>query len=127
MAFLEDQARKAKELGLNMLRCHIKVPDPRYYEVADRMGLLIWTEIPNVATLTERSKAALKATMEGIIRRDGNHPSIVIWTLINEDWVRGFARTRATATGCAAWWTGCASVTRGGWWWTIRRATEISM
>lgn len=86
MAFLEDQARKAKELGLNMLRCHIKVPDPRYYEVADRMGLLIWTEIPNVATLTERSKAALKATMEGIIRRDGNHPSIVIWTLINEDW-----------------------------------------
>jgi hypothetical protein len=85
-AFLEDQFRKAKELGLNMLRCHINVPDPRYYEVADRMGLLVWTEIPNVATLTDRSKAALKATMEGIIRRDGNHPSIVIWTLINEDW-----------------------------------------
>ena len=84
--FLEDQIRKAKALGLNMLRCHIKVPDPRYHEVADRMGMLVWTEIPNVATLTERSKAALKATMEGILRRDGNHPSIVIWTLINEDW-----------------------------------------
>ena len=86
VAFLEDQVRKAKQLGLNMLRCHIKVPDPRYHEVADRMGMLVWTEIPNVATLTERSKAALKATMEGILRRDGNHPAIVIWTLINEDW-----------------------------------------
>ncbi len=85
-AFLEDQIRKARALGLNMLRCHIKVPDPRYHEVADRMGMLVWTEIPNVATLTERSKAALKATMEGILRRDGNHPAIVIWTLINEDW-----------------------------------------
>lgn len=86
LEFLEDQARKAKALGLNMLRCHIKVPDPRYYDVADRLGLLIWTEIPNVAVLTEASAARLRRTMEGILARDGNHPSIVIWTLINEDW-----------------------------------------
>ena len=86
VAFLEDQFGKAKALGLNMLRCHIKVPDPRYYEVADRLGLLIWTEIPNVAVLTEASAGRLKATMEGILARDGNHPCIVIWTLINEDW-----------------------------------------
>jgi len=84
--FLEDQARKAKALGLNLLRCHIKVPDPRYYEVADRFGLLIWTEIPNVATLSPASALRLRQTMEGILARDGNHPSIVIWTLINEDW-----------------------------------------
>ena len=86
LAFLEDQARKAKELGLNCLRCHIKVPDPRYYEVADRLGLLIWTEIPNVASFTAASARRMRETMEGILRRDGNHPSIAIWTLINEDW-----------------------------------------
>src|SRR5918997_394600 len=45
LEFLEDQFRKAKELGLNCLRCHIKAADPRYYEVADRMGMLIWTEL----------------------------------------------------------------------------------
>lgn len=84
--YLEDQFQKAKALGLNMLRCHIKVPDPRYYEVADRLGLLVWTEIPNVATLTPASAARIRATMEGILARDGNHPCIVIWTLINEDW-----------------------------------------
>ena len=86
VAFLEDQFRKAKALGLNMLRCHIKVPDPRYYAVADRLGLLIWTEIPNTGVLTAASAARLKATMAGILARDGNHPCIVIWTLINEDW-----------------------------------------
>lgn len=86
LAFLEDQARKAKELGLNLLRCHIKVPDPRYYEVADRLGLLVWTEIPNVQYFTGKSAARLRATMEGILLRDGNHPSIIAWTLINEDW-----------------------------------------
>lgn len=85
-AFLEDQLSKAKALGLNCLRCHIKVPDPRYYEVADRLGMLVWTEIPNVETFTPRSAARLRSTMEGILARDGNHPSIVIWTLINEDW-----------------------------------------
>lgn len=86
LEFLEDQARKAKELGLNCLRCHIKVPDPRYYEVADRLGLLIWTEIPNVASFTAASARRMRETMEGILARDGNHPSIAIWTLINEDW-----------------------------------------
>lgn len=86
LAFLEDQLLKAKALGLNMLRCHIKVPDPRYYEVADRLGMLIWTEIPNVGVLTDSSKLRLRQTMQGILDRDGNHPSIVIWTLINEDW-----------------------------------------
>jgi hypothetical protein len=86
LAFLEDQALKAKELGLNLLRCHIKVPDPRYYEVADRLGLLVWTEIPNVQYFTKKSAQRLRDTMEGILHRDGNHPSIIAWTIINEDW-----------------------------------------
>ncbi len=86
VAFLEDQVRKAKALGLNMLRCHIKVPDPRYYEVADRLGMLIWTEVPNVGRFTDASAARMKDTMLGILARDGNHPSIIIWSLINEGW-----------------------------------------
>src|SRR5690606_23547973 len=85
-AFLEDQFRKAKELGLNCLRCHIKVPDPRYYAVADRVGLLVWTELPNTGRLTEASRARLEATLRGMVERDGNHPSIICWTIINENW-----------------------------------------
>ncbi|MCZ8102775.1 MAG: hypothetical protein O9972_33380 [Burkholderiales bacterium] len=84
--FLEDQFRKAKELGLNCLRCHIKAPDPRYYEVADRIGLLIWTELPNGGLSTDRSRARKERLLKGIVDRDGNHPSIIIWTIINENW-----------------------------------------
>jgi len=84
--FLEDQFTKAKQLGLNCLRCHIKVPDPIYYDVADRVGMLIWTELPNMGVSTKRSRARKSETLKGIIDRDGNHPSIVCWTIINENW-----------------------------------------
>ena len=86
IAFLEDQFRKAKELGLNCLRCHIKAADPRYYEVADRMGMLIWTELPNGGMATDRSRGRKEKLLKGIVDRDGNHPSIIIWTIINENW-----------------------------------------
>lgn len=84
--FIEDQFRKAKAMGLNCLRCHIKVPDPRYYDVADRLGMLVWTEIPNAAEFSPDAADRLWATMEQMLDRDGNHPSIIAWTIINEDW-----------------------------------------
>ncbi len=86
LEFIEDRFRKAKELGLNALRCHIKAPDPRYYEAADRLGLLVWAELPNGGYSTERSRERKEMTLKGIIDRDGNHPSIFCWTLINENW-----------------------------------------
>jgi hypothetical protein len=86
LEFLEDQAKKAIELGLNTLRCHIKVPDPRYYDVADRYGLLVWTEVPNAQSFTSESARRMRETLVGILSRDRNHPSIIAWTLINEDW-----------------------------------------
>jgi hypothetical protein len=84
--YLEDQARKAKELGLNCLRIHIKVEDPRYYEVADRLGLLIWTEIPNWVYLSPEASRRAKETFAGMVERDWNHPSIFCWSLVNENW-----------------------------------------
>lgn len=86
IAFLEDQIRKAKALGLNCLRCHIKIEDPRYYEVADRLGMLIWTEIPNWSLLSEEASHRVKTTFQRMVERDWNHPSIFAWTLVNENW-----------------------------------------
>lgn len=97
--FLRDQFVKAKQLGLNSLRCHIKPPDPGYYDLADEIGLLIWSEIPSWRTLygaksahphayalDDAVKARARAILEGMIARDFNHPSLMIWTIINEDW-----------------------------------------
>ncbi|MCA3254605.1 MAG: glycoside hydrolase family 2 [Alphaproteobacteria bacterium] len=85
-AYLEDQMRKAKQLGLNTIRCHIKVPDPVYYDICDRLGLLVWTEFPNFERFSEKAAQRARETAEGIIARDGHHPSIIAWTIINEDW-----------------------------------------
>ncbi len=85
-AFLEDQFYKAKAMGLNCLRTHIKIADPRYYAAADRVGLLLWTELPNAQLLTPEAQRRACETLAGMVARDGNHPSIIIWTIINESW-----------------------------------------
>ena len=85
-AELEDQFAKAKHMGLNCLRTHIKITDPRYYDAADRAGLLIWTELPNWQELTDASKRRARETLLGMVERDWNHPSIIIWTIVNENW-----------------------------------------
>jgi hypothetical protein len=84
--YLKDEMRKAKALGLNMLRCHIKAPDPRYLEAADEAGVLVWYEIPNWDKLTVSSESRGMATLRGMVDRDWNHPSIVIVSIINESW-----------------------------------------
>src|ERR1044072_2531269 len=63
-----------------------KVTDPRYYDAADRAGILIWTELPNWINLTPAVKVRARATLNGMVERDWNHPSIVIWTIVNEGW-----------------------------------------
>jgi hypothetical protein len=86
LAYIEDQFRQAKAMGLNCLRLHIKIPDPRYYQAADRLGLLIWSELPNWIQLSEAAKCRVRTTLTGMVQRDGHHPSIIIWTIINESW-----------------------------------------
>jgi hypothetical protein len=84
--FIEAQFRQAKAMGLNSLRIHIKIGDPRYYQAADRVGLLIWTELPNWQLLTDAAKARSKAVFEAMHARDFNRPSIAIRSIINEAW-----------------------------------------
>jgi len=97
--YIEQGFRRAKELGLNCLRCHIKLPDPAYLEAADRLGLLVWAEVPSWRTfylrntiqphasaLPEATLREVKDTLTTAVLAAYNHPSVVIWTLVNEDW-----------------------------------------
>lgn len=84
--YIEHQFRLAKQMGLNCLRIHIKVGDPRYYRAADKLGLLIWTEMPNWQLLTEDTRRRARETFVGMAERDWNRPSIVIRSIINEAW-----------------------------------------
>ena len=91
--YLKEQVRLAKAMGLNCLRCHIKVPDPRYLQAADEEGILVWAEVPSWGKLgdktwhiTEPAGRRARETFAGMVARDWNHPSVVIWSIVNEDW-----------------------------------------
>ncbi|MGQ9596486.1 MAG: glycoside hydrolase family 2 protein [Thermoproteota archaeon] len=83
---LRDQFLKVKELGLNFLRTHIKIPCPNYLEWADRLGIMLWIDFPSFYKFTERATMRMKKELEEWIWRDFNHPSIFCWCLINEEW-----------------------------------------
>ena len=45
-----------KELGCNLVRVHIAGVDPRIYNIADKIGLLLWVEVPSPHSSTDRSR-----------------------------------------------------------------------
>ncbi|HLJ57153.1 MAG TPA: hypothetical protein VKT77_19100 [Chthonomonadaceae bacterium] len=85
-SFLRDQFVKAKELGLNLLRCHIKVPAEAYLDLCDEIGLLVWYELPNGKTLSAAFRERARATVQAMWRRDASHPCIIALSIINESW-----------------------------------------
>jgi hypothetical protein len=76
----------AKDLGLNMLRCHIKVNDPRYYYWADVLGVTIFYDLPCTIVDGPTARRHWEATFRDALERDANHPSIIAWILFNETW-----------------------------------------
>ncbi len=89
---LRSEMMQAKALGLNLLRCHIKPPDPRYLTWADRLGLLVWEEIPSFGRLTPLSRQRVRRALHLLLERDRLHPSFALLTIANEDWGPNLAR-----------------------------------
>jgi beta-galactosidase/beta-glucuronidase len=75
-----------KELGCNLVRVHISGIDPRVYDLADELGLLLWVEVPSPHSSSQRSRENHWAEMMRMLVHIGSHPSVVIWSLYNEDW-----------------------------------------
>jgi len=75
-----------KQLGCNLVRVHISGIDPRIYDLADEMGMLLWVEVPSPHSSTQRSRDNHWAEMMRMLVHIGSHPSVVIWSLYNEDW-----------------------------------------
>lgn len=84
--WIRMEIQRAKDMGFNLLRKHIKVEIPRYLYWADRMGMLIWAEPPNVVKWSEQSRRRFSDELRAMIDRDFNHPSILMWSLYNEEW-----------------------------------------
>ena len=74
------------DFGYNGARKHQKLEDPRYYYWADKMGVLVWGEVPSPYDYSDDTVRNLTETMLGFIERDFNHPSIICWVPLNESW-----------------------------------------
>ncbi|MEY2441468.1 MAG: beta-glucuronidase, partial [bacterium] len=94
MGFAIDSARRqqiiaqVKELGATVIRSHYPL-HPELFELADREGVLIWSEIPVYGLKTKNFKKpevqrlAARELEENILS-NGNHPSVMLWSLGNE-------------------------------------------
>jgi hypothetical protein len=92
----EYEIETAKELGFNLLRKHIKPAHPDFVEAADRLGMLVWQEPANPTVYTERSRREVREQFRGMVERDYNSPSVVIWSLYNEEWGIGLDQGNRT-------------------------------
>ena len=73
-----------KMLGFNGARKHQKIEDPRWLYWCDRLGLLVWEEMPNAREWSSQAEELLSAEWQRAVRRDYNHPSIIAWVPVNE-------------------------------------------
>ena len=75
-----------KEMGANFVRLGHYPQDPSVYWAADRLGLILWDELPwNRGGMGgEEWKANAEAMLRAMIRQNRNHPSVFFWSLGNE-------------------------------------------
>ncbi|MFD4669833.1 AbfB domain-containing protein [Lentzea sp. NPDC058450] len=102
-AALASDLQKHKDLGFNMVRKHIKVEPARWYYHADRLGLLVWQDVPSTPAFDQSRTAAQIAQFETeareIVDEHRFSPAVVAYVPFNEGWGEwNLADTRRVST-----------------------------
>ncbi|MER3553353.1 MAG: glycoside hydrolase family 2 [Meiothermus sp.] len=83
---LRRDVELVKRMGFNGVRKHQKIEDPRWLYWCDRLGLLVWGEMPSAYRFTSVAVERTSREWAEAIRRDYSHPCIVAWVPLNESW-----------------------------------------
>lgn len=90
-----------KKMGFNMLRKHVKVEPARYYYNCDKMGMLVWQDMPNGnyrkelriqawepedAVRSKESSIQFELELKRMMDQFHSYPSILVWVPFNEGW-----------------------------------------
>ncbi|WP_432850252.1 glycoside hydrolase family 2 protein [Amycolatopsis sp. CA-161197] len=103
-AALEFDLQQEKALGFTMVRKHLKVEPDRWYYHADRLGLLVWQDMPAMTenvTPAPQARANFEIELHRVIDQHRSFPSIVTWVPFNEGW--GDFDVARVADEIAAW------------------------
>jgi hypothetical protein len=75
-----------KKLGFNMVRKHVKVEPERWYYWTDKLGLLVWQDMPSGENRSPASQKQFETELGRLVETHRNHPSIIMWVVFNEGW-----------------------------------------
>ena len=85
-AALRFDIEATKRLGFNMIRKHVKVEPDRWYYHADKLGVLVWQDMPSGDNNTAAGKKEFEIELQNMVDALRSHPSIVMWVPFNEGW-----------------------------------------
>ncbi|HEY4415157.1 MAG TPA: glycoside hydrolase family 2 TIM barrel-domain containing protein [Verrucomicrobiae bacterium] len=85
-AALRSDIEFVKQIGFNVTRKHVKVEPDRWYYWCDKLGLLVWQDMPSGNNATVDSRHGFENELLRMVEGLGNHPAIVTWVLFNEGW-----------------------------------------
>lgn len=83
---MTDDLEKILEMGFNGLRIHQKTESERFLYWCDVKGLLVWAEAPSFYRFSEEAAECFAREWMGIVEQHYNHPSVIVWTPLNESW-----------------------------------------
>ncbi len=83
---LRNDVRFLKSAGFNLARKHVKVEPDRWYYWCDKLGLLVWQDMPSGNNATLEGQREFESELYHMVKDLYNHPSVVVWVLFNEGW-----------------------------------------
>jgi hypothetical protein len=83
---LRREVQLVKDLGFNGVRLHQKVEDPRFLAWCDRLGVLVWAEMPAAYEFSPTTIQRVTREWLDVITRDASHPCVIAWVPVNESW-----------------------------------------
>jgi len=92
---LEKDVESVKAMGFNGVRKHQKIEDERFLYLCDKLGLLVWSEMPATYAFSDDAVQEFTREWMEIVSQNYNHPCIVTWVPFNESWgIRDVKRSK---------------------------------
>lgn len=83
---LRSDIEYLKQSGFNLIRKHVKVEPERWYYWCDKLGLLVWQDMPSGNNATVDGRRNFETELLRMVENLENHPSLIVWVLFNEGW-----------------------------------------